>query len=155
VSYFKMDLVEIIEGICKLQVGQTINSEGQIQDCANWSTSFSRRYYGDDHVKTCNYLVGKTNEAIAHIQSNQETRDRLIALLPELDLALGNYIQTCRNKKYGTDVEITIWPSKITIQKVLHLEHEEQYRKMREQQDREASIRDEISRNESSRSQKN
>lgn len=114
-----MDLVEIVKRISQLKVGQTINSEGEIQDCQNWSTSISRRYYGDSHDKTCKYLVGKTNEIIAHIESYQEDRDKLIALLPDFDLALSTYIETCRNKRYFKDVENTLIPTKLAIRNIL------------------------------------
>lgn len=114
-----MDLVETLKRISKIEVGETINSKGQIQNVNSWSTTFSRTYNGDDHNKTCNYLIELANQAIACIKSNQNNKEELILVLPEFILAISKYIETCSNKKYSGDVETVLTGCKTALEKVI------------------------------------
>lgn len=110
-----MDVRLLAQTICKLEIGQTINARGQIQDCKNWSTSISRRYYGDSHITTCRLIKETVDQVISYINANQN-REEYVAMLPDLGIAISRYIETCNSKKYSVDVQNELLPVKARIE---------------------------------------
>ena len=113
-----IDLVETIKRISKLKVGETISSDGHIQDCSSWATAISRRYNRDNHEKTCNYIIELSNRVAACIESKQNNKSSLITLLPDFILAISRYIETCSKKWYAGDVETKLTECKNLLIKV-------------------------------------
>lgn len=131
----RLSLYAIAQNICKIQVGQTLNDKGIIQDCQKWSTSISRAWSGDNHTKTCNFLNSKIREIIAHIDSNQCLCERFIIILPDLRLALSRYLETCKDKWYLQDIENAIKPLQLLIEDRINIcdriKKDEEYKRLK------------------------
>ncbi len=114
-----MELLQSLKNISQLEVGQTLSSNGEIQDTSTWSTTLTRTWYGEGHTRTCSFLKSKVEEAIEHVELNQTYKEEILEILPKIETALSNYRQTCMTKWYASDVNNQITPLILRITSLL------------------------------------
>lgn len=94
-----MSLLDRIINFRKLQIGETIDSYGNIYNAESWYTALSRSTFGENHIYTCEYMKKIVDDIDAEIRSNPSNVE-ITNLIPGTITALENYKETCKSRPY-------------------------------------------------------
>jgi len=98
-----MDLIDRAKNLANLQIGQTMDSYGNVQDVSSWYTTILRSSYGENHILTCDYFETLVSDIITNYNAKIDS-DLLIELIPKIIKSLKRYNETTKDKNYATYV---------------------------------------------------